>query len=144
MPFEKGHQLNVGRPTSKHLQMAKSLALWIRDGVDPGELRDRLLTMARGRDPATGEACTVLDQQRAMQMLFDRGWGQAAQHVVIEGEIRTELVGTTMQIVKPTMTLEEITKRRADLLALGVQRKVIDAESTVKPQLPESDDEPDE
>lgn len=129
------------RGVAGSIKATRSLALQIRDGVDPAELRDRLLTMARGRDPATGEACSVLDQQRAMQMLFDRGWGQAAQHVLVEAEIKTELVGSSMQIVKPTMTLEEITQRRAELLALGVKRKMIDAESTVRPQLPEETDD---
>jgi hypothetical protein len=123
------------------VKATRSLALYIRDGVDPAELRDRLLSMARGCDPVTNEKCTVLDQQRAIQMLFDRGWGQAAQHVVIEGEIRTELLGAANLIVKPNRTLEQIELRRRELLAAGVKRKIIEATAIEHPKEIDADDE---
>ncbi len=139
--FTKGHTINAGNGSPSHKAAGRSLAMWIRDGVDPSELRDRLLMMARGRNPVDGTACTVLDQQRAMQMLFDRGWGQAAQHVIVEGEIRTELIGQGPQIVKPTATLEQIRTRRAELLSAGVKPKIIDAESVERKVLPEDVDD---
>lgn len=144
MPFEKGHKPYPGAGTARgRMKELRSLALHIRDGVDPAELRDRLLSMARGRDPATGDTVSVLDQQRAMQMLFDRGWGQAAQHVVIEGEIRNEHV-IAQPPRKTTMTLDEINERRAKLRALGIKPKTIDVEAheVVEPlQLPSSSTE---
>jgi hypothetical protein len=136
MVWKKGESGNPGGPTIAMRKAYRSLALWIRDGVDVAELRDRLLQMARGIDPAKGEPIPVADQQRAIQMLFDRGWGQAAAHVIVEADIRNEVIANSPTRERPKLTLEEINERRARLRELGIKPKVIDAESTEQKALP--------
>lgn len=134
--WPRGQSGNPSGVSKSHRKELRSLALHIRECVNPAEIAERLLSMARGKDPATGEVVSVLDQQRAMQMLLDRGWGQAAQHVIIEGEIRSEVIADGPRIERPKMSLEEINARRKALRELGVKPKIIDAESSELPALP--------
>jgi hypothetical protein len=132
MPFEKGHPHYPGIHTgsnSEQRRALRSLAMSIREGVHPDQIRDWLVEIWRGRDPLTGEAVELKNRAAALQMLLDRGWGQAAQHVVIEGEIRNEVIQIAPKDARPAMTLEEINQRRRALREAGVVPKMIDVES---------------
>lgn len=145
MPFQPGHKINEGRPatgraTRETKRALKNLALSIREGVHPDEIRDWLVKVWRGIDPQTGVPVELKNRAAALQMLLDRGWGQAAQHVIVEGEIRTEMIASEPSKRKQ-MTLEEINARRAELRAARVQPAIIDAHSTEHKQLPSGDED---
>lgn len=130
MGFEPGHAYHPPKTTLEMRRVQKSLAMSIRDGVHPDTIRDWLVSVWMGRDPLTGEAVDLKNRAAALQMLLDRGWGQAAQHVVIEGEIRNEVIQITPRDARPTYSLDEINARRAALRAAGVVPKVIDVNAT--------------
>ncbi len=111
----------------------RSLAMSIREGVHPDAVRDWLVAVWQGRDPLTGEAVGLKDRAAALQMLVDRGWGQAAQHVVVEGQIRNELVMGAPRAARPQLTLEQINERRTALRRLGVQPKMLEASAVEHP-----------
>ncbi len=149
MPFTPGHLINQGRkytrgPVAASRGALRSLAMSIREGVHPDEIRDWLVTVWRGKDPLTGEAVDMKNRAAALQMLLDRGWGQAAQHVIVEGEIRTEQIADAPNAARVPMTLEQINARRAELRGMGVRAKVIDAEAHERDADESNDGEPDE
>ena len=144
MPFGKPGSGNPAGTSREQRKALRSLAMSIREGVHPDKIRDWLIEVWQGRDPLTGEAVDLKNRAAALQMLLDRGWGQAAQHVVIEGEIRNEVIQIAPQRARPNMTLEQINERRAQLRALGIKPKIIDAESQPTKQLEAGDDAVDE
>lgn len=142
MTFEPDHPRHppVGI-LAEQRKALRSLAMSIREGVHPDSVRDWLVEVWKGRDPLTGEAVDLKNRAAALQMLLDRGWGQAAQHVIVEGEIRNELVMSTPRSARPQLTLEQINQRRAALRELGVQAKVIEATAVeTKPSKPDADE----
>lgn len=129
MPFERPGSGNLSGVSSATRRALKSLAMSIREGVAPDQIRDWLIQIWMGRDPLTGEAVSLKDRTAALQMLLDRGWGQAAQHVVIEGELRSEVIQVQPQNVRPDMTIEQVRARRAEIRS-AVRPRVLDVEST--------------
>lgn len=141
MPFRRGNPggaYTTGVPKPQHADVrkaARSLAMSIRDGLHPDEARDWLLAVWRGKDPLTGEVVPIEVRERALKALMDRGWGQAAQMLVVEGQITNEIIATTETAARPVLTLEQINTRRAALRAalpegsVGTGR-VLDAMST--------------
>lgn len=123
MPFEKGNPggaLSAGVPkpwSHETRKAARSLAMAVRDGVKPDEVVAWLVQVWQGRDPLTNEIVPLESRERALKLLLDRGWGQAAQMLVVEGEVRQEITAATPAPDRPTMTLDEINARRAALRA---------------------------
>lgn len=137
MAFERGNPggaLSAGVPkpwSAETRKAARSLAMSIRDGLHPDEAREWLLAVWRGKDPLTGEVVPLDARERALKILLDRGWGQAAQMLVVEGEVRNEIIAAAPPIERRPMTLAEINARRAALrAALPDGTVVIDATST--------------
>lgn len=135
MPFEPGNQygrLSAGTPkpwSGETRKAAKSLAMSIRDGLHPDEVREWLLSVWRGKDPLTGEVVPLEARERALKLLLDRGWGQAAQMLVVEGQVTNEIIAAAPLATRTPMTLDEINARRAALRA-ALPGAVIDATST--------------
>jgi hypothetical protein len=134
MPFEPGHTINLGRSgsNSSHAtkRAMKNLALSIREGVHPDEMRDWLLAVWRGKDPLTGDLVDLKTRMQAMQTLKEYGWGMAPQHVIIEAEIRAQMIANDAPLTKREMSLDEINARRAQLREAGVKPKIIDVDGT--------------
>lgn len=149
MPFQPGHKINEGRTGSgsnrETRKALKNLALSIREGCHPDEIRDWLIAVWKGKDPLTGEKVDLKNRAAALQMLLDRGWGQAAQHVIVEGELRTEMIANEPRKQRKPMSLEQINARRAELRALGItakqQAEAIDVQpAALLPETQESDE----
>lgn len=137
MPFVRGNPggaYTAGVPKPQHADVrkaARSLAMAIRDGVHPDEIKEWLVAVWRGKDPLTGEVVPLDARERALKILMDRGWGQAAQMLVVEAEVRTEIIAGTPELERPILTLEQINARRAALRAtLDGAQHVLDVPST--------------
>lgn len=140
MPFQPGHTINQGRligsVANETRRALKNLALSIREGLHPDDMRDWLLSVWRGRDPLTGDAVDLKTRMQAMQTLKEYGWGMAPQHVIIEAEIRAEMIAAEAPAGRKQLTLEEINARRAQLRAAGINPKVIDVQPVEMKALP--------
>lgn len=136
MAFEKGnpggaYSAGVPKPWNKEIRKAnKSLAMSIRDGLHPDEVRDWLLSVWRGKDPLTGEVVPLEARERALKILLDRGHGQAAQMLVVEGHVTSEQIAALPPPDREPMTLEQINARRAALRAALPGGSVIDVTPT--------------
>jgi hypothetical protein len=125
MGFQKGNPggaLSMGVPRAgakESRKAARSLAMAIRDGVKPEAVRDWLVGIWQtGKDPISGELVDMRHRMHALQMLTDRGWGQAAQMVVLEGTIKHEAALDAPPDERPRMTLAQIEERRRALRQL--------------------------
>lgn len=137
MGFEKGNpggalSAGVPKPYQRELRKAnKSLAMSIRDGLHPDKVRDWLVSVWEGKDPLTGEIVPLEARERALKILLDRGYGQAAQMLVVEGHVTNEQIANAPPPDRAPMTLEEINARRAALrAALPGATVVIDVPSS--------------
>ena len=141
MPFEKGHPYyQSGGASSASRRLRVSLASVVRERNDPNEICAWLECIRDGYDPADPKRDVVTvdlkTRMEAQRMLLERGWGQPAQHTVIEGLIRSEqFVGTDTQ--RPKLTIAEINAKRQALRELlpvkQLQPAIIDADATEKP-----------
>lgn len=122
-PGESGNKSGFSTNQRAHL---RSLALTVRRMLDPEECVQWLVTLWRdGKDSLRADEVVDLKVRlEALQTLLNRGWGLPAQHVIIEGEIRNELI--VNQTVELPQDLDEVRKRRDALRAAGVKKKVID------------------
>lgn len=134
MPFQPGnklHELRVNKSGAVATEKRKanvSLAMHIRETVNFPRMIERLEQMALGVNPATGEPIDDKGQRDAMRMLLERGHGMAAQHVVLEGILKSEI--TINASPHERMTLEQINARRAELALAKVKRLAIDVATT--------------
>lgn len=121
--FEKGNPggaWSAGTPkpwNAEQRKAARSLAMAVRDGVRPDDVVKWLVEVWQGKDPLTGEVVPLEARERALKMLLDRGWGQAAQMLVVEGQVTNEVLATAPSSTRLPLTLDEINARRAALRA---------------------------
>lgn len=138
MPFQKGHQIN-GNPSGLSREKRRqlmSLALDIRSAVPVEDIRTWLVTIWQtGKDPLTGDAVDIKFRKECLEILLNRGWGQAAQHVVVEADVRSHVIEQDAQ-PEVQLTFEEIQARRRALRDLGIRARVIDASSFERKELP--------
>lgn len=146
MPFQKGHQIN-GNPsglTKEKRKQIMSLALEIRSAISVKDIREWLETIwLTGKDPLTGDAVDLKMRKECLQTLLDRGWGQAAQHVVVEADVRNHVMAED-EAPEVKLTFDEIQERRKALRSLGVKARVIEAVSFERKELPAECVTPDE
>lgn len=136
MPFPKGnpggaYSIGVPRPGAKESRKAnKSLAMAIRDGVKPETVRDWLISIWQtGKDPTTGSVVDMRHRIACLQLLLDRGYGQSAQMLVVEGSVKHEVALSSPAEERPRLTLAEIDERRAALRKVLGPGPVIDVSS---------------
>jgi hypothetical protein len=109
-----------------------SLALSVRARVDPEEVVEWLYTVWKtGRDPLSSDLQPtegVIDlktRKDCLEMLLNRGWGMPAQHVVVEADVRTAVMGEVPPVPVPS-SLGDVRARRDALRNAGVKRRVIE------------------
>lgn len=102
-----------------------NLARHLRDTVDYVGLAKRIEALAFGRNPDTGEAVDDRTSLMAAQMLYDRGYGQAPQLVVLEGQLRSEQT-TAPGEAFAKMSRAELEERRNRLLAAKARKVIVD------------------
>lgn len=135
MPFERGnpggaYTAGMPKPWNKELRKAtRSLAMAVRDGIKVDDVVRWLVSVWQGIDPAVpgqGVIVPLEARERALKMLLDRGWGQAAQMLVLEGELKHEAIVNAPPSERAPMTLAEIQSRRAAIRAALPNATVID------------------
>lgn len=127
--WKPGVSGNPGGLTSATKKRTLSLAVAVRSAVEPQVIVEWLQKVwLEGKDPLVDTPVPLKERMDALQILLNRGWGQAAQHVIIEADVRSTLQGIEQAVV-PT-TLEDVRAKRQALREAGARRKVIDAEST--------------
>lgn len=146
MGFQPGHKINEGRKlergaTGERRRALRSLAMHLRENPLMDKLIANLWTMAvEGRNPITNEPVDDKGQREAAKMILERAFGQPAQHVVLEGHVRNEVLAIAPRDDRPQLTLDEINERRRKLRDAGIKPKVIEAEAKPVLELPEADD----
>jgi hypothetical protein len=106
----KGRGGNRGGPSRQRMAYARNAALAVRDCVDPTVLAEFYLAIVMGRNPTINEvededgsrhvveyptnggiAPTLEQKMRAVEALLNRGWGQPAQMIQLEAELRGQV-----------------------------------------------------
>lgn len=113
-------------------RFARHFALELRECVDFGAIREHLVEIALGKDPATGEAAPLPAQIRAAEVLLAYAFGQPVQQVALDASLRAEQAPPA--VARPPRSIEEVRARIAQLVAAGVRPRVIDVDSA--PALP--------
>lgn len=124
-PWGPGQSGNARGHSQRTIKRIVNLALDIRENVSAQQVREWLVKCwYEGQDPTTGDKLNIEFRKSCLDTLLNRGWGQAAQHVVIEGLLKQELV--VSQAVELPSDIDEVRKRRDALRSAGVKKKVID------------------
>lgn len=97
----------------------------MRSQVSTQEIVDWLKKIwLEGKDPLLEGAVPLRERMDALQILLNRGWGQPAQHVIIEADVRNTLIGD--QGTQTPSELDDVRARRQTLRGAGVRPKVIE------------------
>lgn len=138
MTFKAGQSGNPGGRPSYMRRQCASLALSIRNRVDPEEIVTWLRELwLEGKDPLTQLPAPLSLRVDALQILLNRGWGQAAQHVIIEADVRNTLTGN--EGVPAPAELNDVRARRQALRGAGVRQKVIEGTAVERKEMSVAD-----
>lgn len=138
MVWQPGISGNPGGLTSAIKRRTLSLAVAVRSQVSTQEIVDWLKKIwLEGKDPLLEVPVPLRERMDALQILLNRGWGQAAQHVIIEADVRGSLIGND-GVPAPT-ELDDVRARRQALRGAGVRQKVIEGTATERKEMSVSD-----
>lgn len=138
MPWVAGVSGNPGGLTSATKKRTLSLAVAVRSQVTTESIVEWLKKIwLEGKDPLCEEMVPLSQRMDALQILLNRGWGQPAQHVIIEADVRNTLTGAE-GAPAPTQ-LEDVRARRQALRGAGVRQKVIEGTATERKEMDVAD-----
>ncbi len=127
--WQPGQSGNPGGIPSAKKRMITNLAAQLRQECDVVDIASWLRSIwLDGKDPLTGDsiATDVKVRMEALRIILDRGWGQAAQHVIIEAQVQQL---QTADVIDLPPELGDVRARRQGLRSAGVKTRVLDVEA---------------
>lgn len=140
MPFVKGVSGNPHGRSRVTRHKYVTMALSIQNKTTADEMRDWMYSIWHdGVDPLTKEA--VLDLRMRWEVhkeYCNRGWGQPAQMVVVQADVKAFLANSEEDTFAP-VELDDVRARRQALRGAGVRPKIIEGTATERKEMDVAD-----